>query len=76
MFAGHGKRGAVWGAPAATKEAERFEDKVDHVDVKDLAPKLAGAARGTMTGIGMSRCAIGKSVRHSQHPAESESRAR
>jgi sugar phosphate isomerase/epimerase len=41
---------------------ERFRDKVDHVHVKDVSPTLAAAARGELTGIAVSHCAVGDGV--------------
>jgi sugar phosphate isomerase/epimerase len=40
----------------------RFRDKVGHVHVKDVSPSLAAAARGELTGIAVSHCAIGSGV--------------
>jgi inosose dehydratase len=37
----------------------RFRDKVDHVHIKDVSESLAAAARGELTGIAVSHCAIG-----------------
>lgn len=42
--------------------AERFHDKINHVHVKDVSPSLAAAARGELTGIAVSQCAIGDGV--------------
>lgn len=41
---------------------EQFKDKVDHVHVKDVSETLAAAARGELTGIAVSHCAIGDGV--------------
>jgi sugar phosphate isomerase/epimerase len=41
---------------------ERFAGKVNHVHVKDVSPSLAAAARGDITGIAVSQCAIGDGV--------------
>lgn len=41
---------------------QRFKDRVDHVHVKDVSPGLAAAARGELTGIAVSHCAIGDGV--------------
>jgi sugar phosphate isomerase/epimerase len=41
---------------------ERFKDKVSHVHIKDVSPSLAAAARGELTGIAVSQCAIGDGV--------------
>lgn len=41
---------------------ERFTDKVSHVHVKDVSDTLAAAARGDLTGIAVSHCAIGDGV--------------
>ena len=41
---------------------ERFRDKVSHVHVKDVSASLAAAARGDLTGIAVSHCAIGDGV--------------
>jgi len=41
---------------------ERFIDKVSHVHIKDVSPSLAAAARGELTGIAVSQCAIGDGV--------------
>ncbi len=40
----------------------RFRDKVSHVHIKDVSPSLAAAARGELTGIAVSHCAIGDGV--------------
>ena len=40
----------------------RFSNKVDHVHLKDVSPTLAAAARGELTGIAVSHCAIGDGV--------------
>jgi len=41
---------------------DRFKAKVSHVHVKDVSPSLAAAARGELTGIAVSHCAIGEGV--------------
>ncbi|MCU0245120.1 MAG: sugar phosphate isomerase/epimerase [Bryobacter sp.] len=41
---------------------EQFKDRVSHVHVKDVSPSLAAAARGDLTGIAVSHCAIGQGV--------------
>ena len=41
---------------------ERFADRVDHVHIKDVSPSLAASARGDLTGIAVSHCAIGDGV--------------
>jgi sugar phosphate isomerase/epimerase len=40
----------------------RFQDRVSHVHIKDVSPTLAAAARGELTGIAVSHCAIGGGV--------------
>ena len=40
----------------------RFQDRMNHVHVKDVSPSLAEAARGSQTGIAVSHCAIGDGV--------------
>ena len=40
----------------------RFRDKVSHVHIKDVSPSLAASARGELTGIAVSHCAIGEGV--------------
>jgi len=40
----------------------QFLDKVSHVHVKDVSPSLAAAARGELTGIAVSHCALGDGV--------------
>lgn len=40
----------------------RFRDKVSHVHIKDVSPSLAASARGELTGIAVSHCAIGDGV--------------
>lgn len=37
----------------------QFRDRVSHVHVKDVSESLAAAARGDLTGIAVSHCAIG-----------------
>ncbi len=41
---------------------KRFVSKVSHVHIKDVAPELSAGSRGKMSGIGMSRSAIGEGV--------------
>lgn len=41
---------------------EQFKDRISHVHVKDVSKELAEAARGDMTGIALSHCAIGDGV--------------
>lgn len=41
---------------------ERFKHKVNHVHIKDVSPSLAASARGDLTGIAVSQCAIGEGV--------------
>jgi sugar phosphate isomerase/epimerase len=41
---------------------DRFRAKISHVHVKDVSPSLAAAARGELTGIAVSQCAIGRGV--------------
>ncbi len=41
---------------------ERFRKRVDHVHIKDVSSSLAAAARGELTGIAVSHCAIGDGV--------------
>jgi inosose dehydratase len=41
---------------------KRFKDRVSHVHIKDVSESLAAAARGGMTGIAVSHCAIGEGV--------------
>lgn len=38
---------------------ERFKTRVSHVHIKDVSPSLAASARGELTGIAVSQCAIG-----------------
>jgi inosose dehydratase len=40
----------------------RFIGKVSHVHIKDVSASLAAAARGGLTGIAVSHCAIGEGV--------------
>jgi sugar phosphate isomerase/epimerase len=40
----------------------RFSGKVSHVHIKDVSASLAAAARGGLTGIAVSHCAIGEGV--------------
>jgi len=39
-----------------------FREKVNHVHIKDVSPSLAASARGELTGIAVSHCAIGDGV--------------
>ncbi len=41
---------------------ERFQGRVSHVHIKDVSESLAAAARGELTGIAVSHCAIGEGV--------------
>lgn len=41
---------------------EMFKDKISHVHIKDVTEELAKAARGELTGIALSHCAIGEGV--------------
>lgn len=41
---------------------ERFLKSVSHVHIKDVSPPLAAAARGGLTGIAVSHCAVGEGV--------------
>jgi inosose dehydratase len=41
---------------------ERFRKHVNHVHIKDVSQSLAAAARGELTGIAVSHCAIGDGV--------------
>ena len=41
---------------------EKFKDRVNHVHIKDVSASLAAAARGELTGIAVSQCAIGEGV--------------
>ncbi len=41
---------------------EMFKRRVGHVHIKDVSPSLAAAARGELTGIAVSHCAIGEGV--------------
>lgn len=41
---------------------EQFQARVDHVHIKDVSPSLAESARGDLTGIAVSHCAIGDGV--------------
>lgn len=41
---------------------ERFKGRVGHVHIKDVSESLAAAARGDLTGIAVSHCAIGDGV--------------
>jgi len=41
---------------------ERFGTQVSHVHIKDVSSDLAAAARGELTGIAVSHCAIGDGV--------------
>ena len=40
----------------------RFLGRVNHVHIKDVSPSLADSARGELTGIAVSHCAIGDGV--------------
>ncbi len=40
----------------------RFLSRARHVHIKDVSPSLAAAARGELTGIAVSHCAIGEGV--------------
>lgn len=40
----------------------RFRDRVSHIHIKDVSPSLAAAARGELTGIAVSHCAVGEGV--------------
>ncbi|MCM8530307.1 MAG: sugar phosphate isomerase/epimerase, partial [Lentisphaeraceae bacterium] len=40
----------------------RFVEKIDHCHIKDVTKELADAARGGMTGIALSHCAVGEGV--------------
>jgi len=40
----------------------QFLDRVGHVHIKDVSPSLAASARGELTGIAVSHCAIGDGV--------------
>jgi sugar phosphate isomerase/epimerase len=41
---------------------EKFKQRVGHVHIKDVSPSLAESARGDLTGIAVSHCAIGDGV--------------
>ncbi len=41
---------------------ERFKKRVDHVHIKDVSSSLAASARGELTGIAVSHCAVGEGV--------------
>jgi sugar phosphate isomerase/epimerase len=41
---------------------EKFQKRVDHVHIKDVSASLAASARGELTGIAVSQCAIGDGV--------------
>jgi sugar phosphate isomerase/epimerase len=41
---------------------QRFKRQVSHVHIKDVSPSLAASARGELTGIAVSHCAIGDGV--------------
>ena len=41
---------------------EQFRGRVNHVHIKDVSASLAAAARGDLTGIAVSHCAIGEGV--------------
>jgi len=40
----------------------RFHEKITHVHIKDVSATLSAAARGELTGIAVSHCAIGEGV--------------
>ena len=42
--------------------AKQFKDRIGHIHIKDVSQSLADAARGDMTGIAVSQCAIGDGV--------------
>jgi sugar phosphate isomerase/epimerase len=41
---------------------ERFKNRLGHVHMKDVSESLAASARGDLTGIAVSHCAIGEGV--------------
>jgi sugar phosphate isomerase/epimerase len=41
---------------------EKFKGRINHVHVKDVSASLAASARGELTGIAVSQCAIGDGV--------------
>lgn len=41
---------------------QRFHSRISHVHIKDVSESLAAAARGDLTGIAVSQCAIGDGV--------------
>ena len=41
---------------------QRFRKRVTHVHIKDVSTSLAASARGELTGIAVSQCAIGEGV--------------
>jgi inosose dehydratase len=41
---------------------EKFKGRVNHVHIKDVSASLAAAARGELTGIAVSQCAIGEGI--------------
>jgi sugar phosphate isomerase/epimerase len=41
---------------------EKFKNRVNHVHIKDVSESLAASARGDLTGIAVSHCAIGDGV--------------
>jgi sugar phosphate isomerase/epimerase len=41
---------------------QRFHSRISHVHIKDVSESLAAAARGELTGIAVSQCAIGDGV--------------
>jgi sugar phosphate isomerase/epimerase len=43
-------------------DLRQFRDRVSHVHIKDVSESLAAAARGDLTGIAVSHCAIGEGV--------------
>jgi sugar phosphate isomerase/epimerase len=42
--------------------ARQFRNSIDHVHIKDVSPSLAESARGELTGIAVSHCAVGDGV--------------
>jgi sugar phosphate isomerase/epimerase len=42
--------------------ARRFCGSIDHVHIKDVSPGMASSARGELTGIAVSHCAVGDGV--------------
>ncbi|HZT30733.1 MAG TPA: sugar phosphate isomerase/epimerase [Bryobacteraceae bacterium] len=41
---------------------QRFHERINHVHIKDVSAGLAAVARGELTGIAVSHCAIGEGV--------------